>query len=383
MDRASGRKQAEAHERRNELAARRHLRRVSPRPRELGDRRPGTQPTQPVREPLRLVPGGHDAVGRAPPELERHAGPRNRLRVPERAPASVRPRVARWRAADLLARMVADHDADSPVRSLATAVVAGKPDEVAVPTGHVGDRVERGGSREQPRVAGDQEQRLLPAHAGAERVDARAVDRQPRQRAADRPRHAGEILDLTRVSPGEALQAPALSLGADDRERSAGRQVPPAPDVRGGADPTPVRGDDEGQRWVVLGAVPVREHDVRRPPKTVVRAVVDRPDPDSDVVPGGSTRGRPHQPDTCADDEQRREVAQRAEPHAGMMSARTRRPTEEGEPAVAAARRHRHAERCTGDVRVVRLKERVPSRSTSCRTGGRPERARSSGSPRP
>src|SRR5947208_2058521 len=51
------------------------------------------------------------------------------------------------------------------------------------------------------RMACEQEQRLLAAHAAAERIDATLVDVQPRQRQVRDHRHPGEVLDLAGGPP--------------------------------------------------------------------------------------------------------------------------------------------------------------------------------------
>ena len=90
-------------------------------------------------------------------------------------------------------------------------------------------------------MAAEQQQALLSAHAGAERVDARRVDPQPRHLLPDDRRHPREVVDLAGVTPREAGEAPPLSLGVDDRERAESGQVSPAVGVVVCRNPTPVR----------------------------------------------------------------------------------------------------------------------------------------------
>src|SRR2546425_9936210 len=115
-----------------------------------------------------------------------------------------------------------------------------------------------------------EQQRLLAAHARAERVDALRFDSQPRNRAPNDLRHPGEVLDLTGVAPGEASQSAALPLWIHDRERAEQRDVAPAIDVLLGRDAASVWRDDERQRRIVTGAVPVRQDHVSRAAVTVV-----------------------------------------------------------------------------------------------------------------
>ena len=194
--------------------------------------------------------------------------------------------MAARRTTDFLARKLAQSGAEwiSPLAE--TAAVAGEVGEIAIPARHVGYGVERGGAGEELGMACDEQQRLLSAHARAERIDAVRLDLQPRNRAAYELRHAGEVLDLSGIAPGEALEPPALSLRVDDGERAQCRQVAPAVDVLLCRDAASVRRDDERQRRIIAGPVPVRQYDVRRAAVTVVRLVVERHDFHPDLIPG-------------------------------------------------------------------------------------------------
>src|SRR5207249_11511060 len=112
-----------------------------------------------------------DAVGSAPPELERHPGERDPARQLERASQRVKPWRAPWRTADLRAGEALQQQASA------------EPAEVAVAKPHVRRGVEGHGSGEQARVSSGQEQRLLPAHALAHRVDTPPVELEPGKRA--------------------------------------------------------------------------------------------------------------------------------------------------------------------------------------------------------
>src|SRR4029077_12052822 len=89
--------------------------------------------------------------------------------------------------ADLFARESAQPEADRITPTTQTAVVAAKSREVAVTRGHVGDRIECCGAGEELGMAGNQQQRLLAAHARSERVDPERLDPQPRNRGPQDP----------------------------------------------------------------------------------------------------------------------------------------------------------------------------------------------------
>jgi hypothetical protein len=119
---------------------------------------------------------------------------------------------------------------------------------------------------------------FLSAHAAAERVDAMAVDVEPRYGALRDLRHPCQVADLSGVSPGEERQLPALALGVDDGEAAAGREVSPPIDVRQSADTTPVRRDDEWDRRMIQWAIPDWQDQVRPSGETVMGRVGDRQD---------------------------------------------------------------------------------------------------------
>jgi hypothetical protein len=98
-----------------------------------------------------------------------------------------------------------------------------------------------GAPRESARVAGGEQQRLLPAHAAAEDIDPLEVDVQPRQRCLDDLRHPRQVVDPARVAVREEARVvrrlvegvaglvvgAAEAVRADERERSLGRQLLP------------------------------------------------------------------------------------------------------------------------------------------------------------
>ncbi|HEY2937181.1 MAG TPA: hypothetical protein VGJ25_11320 [Gaiellaceae bacterium] len=128
---------------------------------------------------LRLL--GDDAVADAPPELERHAGEGDRPRGVERAADGVRARIAPRRAAHLVAG-----------ERLQPALVPNAT-EVAVAEREVRVGVECDRAGKLARVARHEQQRLLAAHAAADRVDPVPREAEPRQRAAHDRRHPREV----------------------------------------------------------------------------------------------------------------------------------------------------------------------------------------------
>jgi hypothetical protein len=104
--------------------------------------------------------------------------------------------------------------------------------ERAVPRGHVRRRVERRRARKQVRETRGEEQRLLPTHAPAERIDAMPIDVEPGQGVFDDLRHARKVADLAGVAPGEKRQRAPLSLRVHDGEPAGRRQTAPAPNVQ-------------------------------------------------------------------------------------------------------------------------------------------------------
>ena len=139
--------------------------------------------------------------------------------------------------------------------------------------GEVGDRVERGRAGEQARLAREQEQRLLAAHAAAEGVDPAAVDPDERQRPPDDLRHLREVVDLLRRAPRVAREP----VRVDDREAAARGQGAPDLRVAAAVEPAAVRRDDQRDPRVPLRAVPRGEHDVGGAALAVRGEVVDLP----------------------------------------------------------------------------------------------------------
>jgi hypothetical protein len=90
-------------------------------------------------------------------------------------------------------------------------------------------------------VLAKQQQRLVTAHAAPDGIDLPRVDSKPRQRGADDLRHAGEIVDLSSVTPGGKRQDPSHPAGADERKVSLRREVPPFARVDSGTDVAAVR----------------------------------------------------------------------------------------------------------------------------------------------
>src|SRR3954468_10812274 len=221
MDVRVGRDQVERLQRQRESRRRLHLVRVDPEARERVDRRERVELANLAVEALRLVQlVADDAVAGAPPELERDARARDPARVGDRAaPREGRPRRLR-RPADLLARESLERapEVAGPPEALRADTAATELREGAVLAREVRYGIEDRGACEQPRVARDEQQRLLAAHAAAEGVDPRPVDLEPRQRRSHDLRHSREILDLPRVAPRERPEPPALPVGVDDGE---------------------------------------------------------------------------------------------------------------------------------------------------------------------
>ena len=128
-------------------------------------------------------------------------------------------------------------------------------------------------------MPGEQQQRLLAAHAAAEGVDPAAVDPQPRQCRTQDLGHPREICDLTRGAPRVAGDASAVRIRVDHGERAAAGQVAPQDRVRAPAQPAPVRRDHQRQRRVGGRPVPGWEHDLRAARAAVVGDVADAQPP--------------------------------------------------------------------------------------------------------
>ncbi len=197
----------------------------------------------------------HDPVGDAPPELQRHARGRDLARVGDRAPRRPGLRHLARRAADLAPREQPKARADRAAPEAPARASAREPAEVAVLEGEVRDGVEGGRSGEELRIAADEQQRLLAAHAAAERVDLPAVDLQPGQGPLQDLRQAREIVDVPLVAPGVGGELAAVRVGIDDGELPPRRQVAPVGRVRLPGEAASVRRDDEGDRRVVALAV--------------------------------------------------------------------------------------------------------------------------------
>ena len=149
-------------------------------------------------------------------------------------------------------------------------------DEGAVSRCHVGRRVECSRAGEQVWEARHQQQRLLSTHAAAERIHAVPIDVEPAQRVLGDLRHAGEVANLPRVTPGVEGQVASLTLGIDDGEAADRRQPAPAPNVLLRAHPAPMGRDDERDRRMEDRAVPRRKNQKGVPHPSVMGAVGDR-----------------------------------------------------------------------------------------------------------
>src|SRR5205823_6346854 len=106
-------------------------------------------------------------VATAPPQLKRHAAVRDRGGERTRAPRSVRTRPLRRRSAKLDARLRGQR------------LLARSREPAAVAKRHVADGIERRDAGQAHASSRSEEQRLLAAHACADRVYTRRVDRKP------------------------------------------------------------------------------------------------------------------------------------------------------------------------------------------------------------
>src|SRR5207248_749236 len=131
--------------------------------------------------------------------------------------AARRPRMGRGGAPDLLACQPSESRPDRVMPSAETPAVACEPSKVPIAVGHVRHGIEGRRAGEQRRMAGEEKQRLLAAHARPERVYAPWIDAQPGDHCRHDARHSCQVLDLTWIAPGEAFEPPALALGVDDR----------------------------------------------------------------------------------------------------------------------------------------------------------------------
>jgi len=155
-----------------------------------------------------------------------------------------------------------------------------------VARGQVGVGVECGSAGEKVRVTGDEQERLLAAHARPDRVDPILLDPEPRERPLDPGGHSGEIVDRAVPSPGVAREHPALPLRADDRERPERGQTAPEAEVVVRGDPAAVRGDHQRDRRITSASVPAGNDDERRSTRPIPRVVRDDDRPDQPSVVG-------------------------------------------------------------------------------------------------
>ena len=182
-------------------------------------------------------------------------------RAAQRPGAWIGPR----RAADLLQRELLDAPS-----------VPEQP-ERAVARGEVRRGVEGGRAREPMRIARDEQEHLLAAHAAADGIHAAALDAEPRERALHDRGHPREVGDLSGIAPRVERQHASLSFRVDDREAPDRGQVSPQARVRARGHAAAVRRHDERQPRIAVRSVPARQHDVGVPQAAVVRAVRDRP----------------------------------------------------------------------------------------------------------
>ena len=302
-----------------------HLGRVLPDPDVGGHGRIGIELDDALEEGPRLaLLIEDDPILGAPPELQRHARGGDSPDVGRRTALEVRERPRRRRASDLLTGERLQASADRPLPRLIADVVARNAQKASVLERQVGHRVERGRSREQMRMACEQEQSLLAAHAPAERVDAALVDVHPRKGSVDDRRHLGQVVDLSGRSPRVTRKAAALTLRAEHGKRALRRQSAPKRRVRERADTTPVRRDDEGNRGIVRRPVPGRQQQIRLAPRSVVGAVLDRRDPHAPFRRRGSgrqRRRRDERRDDCRDESEREAHGSQADKVMGSRSA--------------------------------------------------------------
>ena len=129
-------------------------------------------------------------------------------------------------------------------------------------------------------MARDQEQRLVPAHAPADRVDPFARDAHPRQGGPHDRRHTREIVDMPAPAPRVQRQPPPHPARAHDHERPAPGEVTPQTRIHDGRHSPPVRRDHQRQRRsrALRAKLTRRKHD-RRPRQPVMGAVANRPLP--------------------------------------------------------------------------------------------------------
>src|SRR5581483_4287142 len=127
-------------------------------------------------------------------------------------------------------------------------------------------------------------QRLLPAHAAPDRVDALAVDAKPREGPSHDLGHPGEIVDLALPSPRVQGQAPSLPLRVDDGERAECGKPAPEAQVHPRRDASAVRRDHEGDRRMPARVVPTRQNEVSDAARPGVGYVTDPDNADEFLV---------------------------------------------------------------------------------------------------
>src|SRR6266566_3637691 len=242
-----------------------HLSGVGPGTDELADPRLSIEALDVTVEQSRLVFLIADGpVAGAPPDLERHPGKGDP------------PRIVEWTAGFVSAGIGGGCTTDLAPREPLQSVAEGKEIESPVTRRHVGRRIEGRRTGQQPRKTCEQEKRLLSAHAAAERVHAMTLDPQPGDGPFRDPRHPRKVANLSGVAPGEESQLTALAFRMDDGEAAARRQVSPPPNVRPRANTSPVRGDDQRYRGMLLRPVPGGQDQIRPPRQSVMSPVVDR-----------------------------------------------------------------------------------------------------------
>jgi hypothetical protein len=206
----------------------------------------------------------HDPILPAPPDLELDAGRCDPMGLAQRAPGLIGESLLSRQAADLA------HGRGSQLRR-----------HLREPTDEVRDRVHGNGARKQMRVPGDEEQRLLSAHAASECVDAGTIDPNPGKSVRDDAGHPRQVVDLAAVAERLQVEPATHPVRVDDREAADSGQVAPVPGIRETRASAPMRRDDEWQGRVVTGVVPPREEHPGLADLSVVRSVGDLQELDS------------------------------------------------------------------------------------------------------
>ena len=132
----------------------------------------------------------------------------------------------------------------------------------------VREAVDAGCSGDAIGVLGSQHQRLLPTHAGPDRIDVTAGDAHPGQGMLHDRGHARQVRDLARGGAGVVGEPLAFAGGADHGEIVAGRQTAPARGDGGGTLAPAVRRDHKRQAGSAASRVPrgQKEHGGSRTP---------------------------------------------------------------------------------------------------------------------